>query len=154
MVSSEEKFGTEDIDRRKIVGIDRSEGSRILLEDCKGIVGTEACRVVVDVEDCRVGGSRMESCSKTIVDVLRMYDPLKLHPQTLLHSHIVEQIAQFDHSVKADLCRATEHVDADNHKRVRFDVNVDNNNDNDKQQHNDEGQCVWNNGVGVCKSIF
>ena len=54
--------------------------------------------------------------------------------------------------MKADLCKMASHVDTDNHKRVRFEINVDNNNDNNKQQHNDEGKRVWNNGVGMCRS--
>ena len=52
MDSSDEKLGKEDIDSG---GFDGSGDSRILLEDCTGIVGTEDCRVVV-VEDCRTGG--------------------------------------------------------------------------------------------------
>ena len=59
--SSEEKLGKEDIDRSRSGGIDGSEDSRILLEDCGGIVGTEDCRVVV-VEDCRTGVSHMDLC--------------------------------------------------------------------------------------------
>ena len=90
----------------------------------------------------------MELFWKTIVDVRRMHSSLKLQSCLLLNSHIVEQITEIDHSVKAnarkvnradnrkaDCCRAN-HVDADNHKRVRFEINVDNN--NDIQQHNDE----------------
>ena len=129
MDSSEEKLGTEDIDRRRIGGIDGSEDSRISLGDCKEIFGSEDRRVVVDVEDCRVGGSHMELSVETIFDVRRMYDSLALHPQPLLSSQIVEQIAQIHHSVNADSCTTAEHVDADNHKRVRFEINVYNNDD-------------------------
>ena len=111
------------------------DDSRILLEDGRGIVGTEDCRVVV-VEDCRTGGSHMELFWMTIVDVRRMYDSLKLHSLPSLNSQIVEQTAQIYHTVKADLCKMANHVDAYNHKRVRFEI-VDNNNDNNKQQHND-----------------
>ena len=39
-------------------GIDGSEVDRILLDDCRGIKGTEDCRVVVE-EDCRIGGLHM-----------------------------------------------------------------------------------------------
>ena len=46
------------------------------------------------------------------------------------------------------------HVDADNHKRVRCEINIDNNNDNSNQQHNDKRKRVWNNGVGMCTLSF
>ena len=82
------------------------------------IVGSEDCRVVVDVEDCRVGGSHMELCLETILYVRCMYGSLKLQSQSLSNFQIVEQIAQIDHSVKADVCRTANHVDADNRKRV------------------------------------
>ena len=55
----------------------------------------------------------------------------------------------------ADLCKRANHVDADDHKRVRFEIMVDNNNDNSKQQqHDDEGNRVWNKRVGMCKLSF
>ena len=60
MDSSEEKLGTEGIDRSRTGCIDGSEDSRILFGDCWKIVGTENSRVVVDVEDCKVGGSHMD----------------------------------------------------------------------------------------------
>ena len=53
------EIGKVGIDRSRIAGIDGSEVERILLEDCRGIKGTEDCRVVVE-EDCRNGGSHME----------------------------------------------------------------------------------------------
>ena len=71
--SSEENLGKEDIDRSRSGGIDGSEDSRILLEGCGRIVGTEDCRVVA-IEDCRTGGSHMDLLLMTIVDVRRMYD--------------------------------------------------------------------------------
>ena len=88
---------------------------------------------------------------KTIVDVRRMYGTLKLHPQPLLGSHIFEQIARLDHSAKAKLCRAIEHVDADHLKRVRFEINIDNNKDT---HQNNDNESVWNNdvGFGMCRS--
>ena len=60
--------------------------------------------------------------------------------------------------MKADLYRA-DHVDADHHKRVRFEIdhnNADNINNSDIQQHNDDRTCVSNGsyGVGMCKSSF
>ena len=101
---------------------------------------------------------------KTIVDVRRMHSSLKLQSCPLLHSKIVEQITQTEYNGKDGVCRASQvdhrkasfcranHVDADNHKRVRFEINADNN--NDIQQHNVERKCVCNGpiGVGVCKS--
>ena len=83
------------------------------------VVGTEDCRVVVEVEDCKVGGSHVDLLLKTIVDVRRMHSSLRLQSCPLLNSQIVDQISQIDYSVKADFCRA-KHVDADNHKRVRL----------------------------------
>ena len=50
---------------------------------------------------------------------------------------------------KQFLCKMANHIDIDHHKRVRFEINVDNNNDGDKQQHNDEGKRVWNTGIGM-----
>ena len=88
--SSQEKIGKEDIDRSRSGGIDGLE-DRNLLEDCGGIVGTENCKVVV-VEDCRTGGSHMELCFLTIVDVRRMYDSVKLHSLPLLNSQMVEKL--------------------------------------------------------------
>ena len=58
--SSEEKLGTEGIDRSRTSGIDGSDDRRTLLGDCMRIVSTDDCRVVVEVEDCKVGGSHME----------------------------------------------------------------------------------------------
>ena len=110
------------------------------------IVGTEDRRVVVEVEDCQVGGSHMFFL-ETVVDVRRMYDSLKFHPQPLLYSQIadrtcnsrsIDQIAQIDHSVKADYCRTAEHVDADQHKPVRFYINIDTNNDKTTTQRRRE----------------
>ena len=76
----------------------------------------------------------------TIVDVRRMYDSLQFQSLPLLNSQIVEQTAQIAHSVKADvskmaadLCKKGKDVDAD--KRVRFKINVDN---NERQQHNND----------------
>ena len=66
----------------------------------------EDCRVVV-AEDCRTGGSHMECCLITIVDVRRMYGSLQLHSLPLLNSQIVEQTAPNYHSVKADCCKMT-----------------------------------------------
>ena len=98
----------------------------------------------------------MEFFLKTRVDVRRMHSSLKLQSCPLLNSQIVEQLAHIDHSVIADFCRAS-HVDADHQKRVRFEINVDNN--NDKQQHNDETKGNHKRGfnkngvgVGLCMS--
>ena len=161
--SSEENIGKVDVDRSKSGGIDGFEDDRILLEDCGGIVGMEDCRVVV-AEDCRTGGSHMECFLMTIVDVRRMYDSLQLHSLPLLDSQIVEQTAQIYNRGKADCCtmaaeccKKENNFDADNHKIFRFEINVDNNNDNNKRQsHNNGRTCVCNgpNGVGMCKSSF
>ena len=88
----------------------------------------------------------MDFVVKTSVDVRRIHSSLKLQSCPLLNSQIVEHFSQIDHRVKADLCRAN-HADADHHKRVRFEINFDNN--NDIQQHNDETKgkhkSGWNN---------
>ena len=83
-----------------------------------------------------------------------MYYSLKLHSLPLSNSQIVEQTANIDHREDTDVCKMANRVDSDNHKRVRFDMDVDNNNDNNAQQHNAEGKRVWNHGVGMCKSSF
>ena len=58
---SEENVGKVDIHKSRIGGIDGPDIDRILMKDCKGIMGTEDCRVVAE-EDCRTGGSHMELC--------------------------------------------------------------------------------------------
>ena len=151
MDSSEGKFGKEDIDMSKSGCIDGLE-DRILWEDCGGGVGTEDCRVVV-VEECRTGGSHMKLCLDTVVDVRRMHDSSKQHSLPLLNIQIAKHTAQIDHSVKADVCKMVNH-DAYNHYKIaRFEINVDDNNDNNKQQHNDAGKRACNglSGVGMCK---
>ena len=78
----------------------------------------------------------------------------------LLCPHIVETIAQIDHSVKAYFCKAREGDNRDagfckaNQRPARFEINVDNN--NDIQQINDDvrGNCGESIGVGTRKSSF
>ena len=66
----------------------------------------------------------------TVANVRRMYDSLMLQPLPLLNSQIVEQIDKIDHSAEAGFCKMANHVDADNPKTIRFEINVDNNNNN------------------------
>ena len=89
---------------------------------------------------------------ETRFDVRRMYDSLKLHSLLWLYSQIVEQTDPINHSVTVCFCRTAKHVDADHNKRVRFEININ----NDIQQLNDDRKCFWNgpNGVGMCKSSF
>ena len=93
----------------------------------------------------------------TIADMRRIHSSLQCQSLPLLVSQIVEKTTQIDHSVKAVFCRANQ-IDAYNHKKVRFEINVDN---NDKGQFNnkmkgkhssgrDKNSC----GVGLCMSGF
>ena len=53
MDSSEERLGSEDIERDRIGGIDGSEDCRIDgSEDCKKVLSSENRRAVVATEDC------------------------------------------------------------------------------------------------------
>ena len=147
MDPSEEKLGTAGIDRSRHGGIDNAEDSRILLGDCRvfveeescvGVGGLKSCSIVGGFLSCRIaGGSHMDICSRTIRDVRRMQSSLHFQSCPLLSSQVVETTAQIYHSVKACFCRKyhfyadnhNNHVDVDNHKKVRFQINGDNNND-------------------------
>ena len=81
--SSEEKLGTEGIDRSRSGGIGGLEDSSILKRDCKVVVEEESCSIA--------GESHMELCPKTIVDMRRMHSWLVLQSCPLLCSQIVEK---------------------------------------------------------------
>ena len=126
--SSEEKVGKVHVDGSKvdrtIGGIDGLEVDRVMLEDCG----------VVFQEDCRIGGLHIDICLTSIVDRRRMnsssivqQDPVLTMQSCsfVLCRHIVETIAQTDHSVKDEAdcctCRASQ-IDAYNHKKVQFEM--------------------------------
>ena len=75
-MDSEEKSGTEGIDRSRSGGIDALEDSRILKGDCRVVVEKEICSIV--------GKSHTSLCLTTIVDKRRMHSPLMLQLYPLL----------------------------------------------------------------------
>ena len=103
MDSSEEKVGKVDIDLLKVDrikgGIDGLEDDRILLED----------RGVVVEEDCGIKRLHIDIFLTSIIDRRRMNSSLIVQPDPvltmqscsfLLCQHIVDKVAQADHSVK------------------------------------------------------
>ena len=48
--SSEDKLGKEGIDRSRYGGIDKVEGSRILMGDCRVVVEVESCNIVGELK--------------------------------------------------------------------------------------------------------
>ena len=117
------------------------------------------CRVYFAEEDCvGVGGlgsreSHMNKILKLIRDKRRIMSSLHFKYCPLLIAQIVEQTGQIEHDVRY-LCKR-DHVDADNHKRVRFQdhINQCNTNHDHDEGNKDDGY----NDVGVgyrCSSRF
>ena len=101
--SSDERVGKVDIDGSRVGringGIDGLEDDKILLKDCG----------VVDEEDIWIGRLHIDNYSTSIVDRCRMNRSLIVQQDPVLTmqscsflvcQHIVETVAQTDHSVK------------------------------------------------------
>ena len=115
-----------DIDGSKVDrifgGIDGSEVDRILVED-GGVVVEEDCRIgglhmdiMLDI-DCRQTSHELfiDRATRSVIDNAVVF--------ILLCQHIVETIAQTDHSVKAAFRKANQ-IDAYYHNNARFEISA------------------------------